>query len=436
MDMKNANIAELDENTMAEMILHTIGEEKLFQHPSGTFIFEQHWKPLSKEALNNMVRKGIAKINKLRKDFGQKAEKVTNSRVRGTAELLKMAAFRDDIEFNSGPRDVVSVANGDLVLVDGVWSLTEPIREHYRMTRATVKYDPNARAELFPEFLDSIFEGDVDAVEKGNLLLKMMGFALMTDARFERFLFLLGMGANGKSVFLEVLRHFVGPWNTAAVHPKLFESSFHRQHIDGKLINVVTESAQGFRLPTAEVKALVSGEAMTVERKHHDPYVMKPFATFFWATNHLPHPSDYSNAIYRRTLILNFNQNFENRADDELADKLKKELSGILNLVLPQLAALLKSGDFDEPISSRRARERWRIEGDQSRLWLEQRTEADLVGNVGVTEAFEDYSSWAKDNGYQRTMNFTSFSTRLEAAGWEKTRKAQGMVWRGLRFKK
>jgi len=436
MDMKNANIAELDENTMAEMILDTIGEDNLFQHPSGTYIFKHHWKPLGKEALNNMVRKGIAQLNTLRKEYGHKAEKVTNSRVKGTAELLKMAAFRDDIEFNSGPRDVVSVANGDLVLVDGIWSLTEPIREHYRMTRATVTYDPDARAELFPVFLDSIFEGDVDALEKGNLLLKMMGLALMTDARFERFLFLLGMGANGKSVFLEVLRHFVGTWNTAAVHPKLFESSFHRQHMDGKLINVVTESAQGFRLPTAEVKALVSGEAMTVERKHHDPYVMKPFATFFWATNHLPHPSDYSNAIYRRTFILNFNQNFEHRADDELADKLKKELSGILNMVLPQLAALLKSGDFDEPVSSRQARERWRLEGDQSRLWLEQRTERDLVGGIGVKDAFDDYAAWAKENGYLRTMNQTSFSSRLEAAGWEKVRKAHGMVWRGLRVKK
>ena len=146
MDMKNGNIAELDENTMAEMILDTIGEDNLFQHPSGTYIFKHHWKPLGKEALNNMVRKGIAQLNTLRKEYGHKAEKVTNSRVKGTAELLKMAAFRDDIEFNSGPRDVVSVANGDLVLVDGIWSLTEPIREHYRMTRATVTYDPDARA--------------------------------------------------------------------------------------------------------------------------------------------------------------------------------------------------------------------------------------------------------------------------------------------------
>lgn len=106
------------------------------------------------------------------------------------------------------------------------------------------------------------------------------------------------------------------------------------------------------------------------------------------------------------------------------------------NMVLPQLAALLKSGDFDEPVSSRQARERWRLEGDQSRLWLEQRTEPDLVGGIGVKDAFDDYVAWAKENGYLRTMNQTSFSSRLEAAGLEKVRKAHGMVWRGLRVKK
>ena len=59
-----------------------------------------------------------------------------------------------------------------------------------------------------------------------------------------------------------------------------------------------------------------------------------------------------------------------------------------------------------------------------------------VENGIGVKEAFDDYAAWAKENGYLRTMNQTSFSSRLEAAGWEKVRKAHGMVWRGLRVKK
>ena len=75
-------------------------------------------------------------------------------------------------------------------------------------------------------------------------------------------------------------------------------------------------------------------------------------------------------------------------------------------------------------------------EGDQARLWLEQRTEPDLVAHILITEAFEDYKNWSKDQGYQRTMARNSFNLRLEAAGVEKVRKNQGMGWKGRRLLK
>jgi len=436
MDMSNESIAELDENTMAEMILGKIEPENLFHHPSGTYIFDDHWKPIGKEQLNNRVRKEIALLNRQRKKYGHKPEKITLNRVKSVAELLKMAAFREDVQFNSGPTNIVSVENGDLVLDGEDWQLCKPLREHHRIARSPVKYDPTATAPQFQAYLESLFDGEEDAEDKANLLLKMMGLALMTDTRFERFLILLGMGGNGKSVFLELLRKFVGARNTAAVHPMQFENTFHRQHMDGKLVNIVTESPQGFKLPTADVKALVSGEAMTVEKKHQDPYVIKPFATLFWSTNHLPHPSDYSNALYRRTFILDFNHSFEGRADDQLGNKLSPELSGVLNMVLKQLAKLLNSRDFEEPLSSKLSRDRWRVEGDQARLWLQERTERHLTEYVGVTDAFLDYAEWAKEQGYHKVMNRTSFNNRLEAAQIKKIRRGQGVVWTCLRLKR
>ena len=430
------SISETDENVIAELLIETLGKDNLFSHPTGTYYFEKNWRNLGRQELQNKVRTGLAKINQTKKKMGFKPEKVTFNKVKSVSELIKMACFREEVNFNSGPRDVLPVANGDLLFDGEKWSLHDPVREHHRVTRSPVHYDPHAKAELFPGFLDSIFEGDPDAAEKGNLVLKMMGLALMTDTRFERFLLCIGLGANGKSVLFKVIRALVGHLNTSAVHPTQFGSTFHRQHIDGKLVNIVSENQQGDKLPTADVKALVSGDPMTVERKHHDPYVMTPYATLFWGTNHLPHPSDYSNALYRRTFILSFNQSFEGREDHELENKLTQELSGILNMIMPQLAGLITTGDFDEPESSSRLRERWRVEGDQARLWLEQRTEPDLVAHILITEAFEDYKNWSKDQGYQGTMARNSFNLRLEAAGVEKVRKNQGMGWKGRRLLK
>lgn len=73
-------------------------------------------------------------------------------------------------------------------------------------------------------------------------------------------------------------------------------------------------------------------------------------------------------------------------------------------MIMPQLAGLITTGDFDEPESSSRLREPWHVEGDQVRLWLEQRTEPDLVVHILITEAFEDYKEWSKDQFYQSTI--------------------------------
>ena len=67
----------------------------------------------------------------------------------------------------------------------------------------------------------------------------------------------------------------------------MLKSTFHRASLNNKLANIITESDQGGKLPAAEIKALVSGEAMTVDHKFGHPFVMEPFATLFWATNQL-----------------------------------------------------------------------------------------------------------------------------------------------------
>jgi putative DNA primase/helicase len=48
-----------------------------------------------------------------------------------------------------------------------------------------------------------------------------------------------------------------------------------------------------------------------VEHKFKNPFTMRPFATCWFGTNHMPHTRDHSNAIFRRAMILTFNRTFE-----------------------------------------------------------------------------------------------------------------------------
>jgi phage/plasmid-associated DNA primase len=131
-------------------------------------------------------------------------------------------------------------------------------------------------------------------------------------------------------VLLSVLAALLGQHNVAAVQPSQFDNRFQRAHLHGKLANIVTEIAEGAELADAALKAIVSGELTTAEHKHKPPFDFQPFATCWFGTNHMPHSRDFSDALFRRAIVLTFNRKFYGTDRDEgLKEKLFAELPGI-----------------------------------------------------------------------------------------------------------
>ena len=115
---------------------------------------------------------------------------------------------------------------------------------------------------------------------------------------------LCGAGANGKSVLGAIAKEMVGRKYTASVQPAKMDSVFQRSHLEGKLLNLVTELNQNEELKDGMLRAIVSGEMMSVERKHQDMREIEPFAKHIILTNHLPRIRDYSDGLFRRVIII------------------------------------------------------------------------------------------------------------------------------------
>jgi len=260
----------------------------------------------------------------------------------------------------------------------------------------------------------------------------MMGYALMTHCQHERFLIAIGNGANGKSVALNVIGELVGTQNAAAVHPSYLKNNHHRAELNQKLVNIITESEQGGKLPAAELKALVSGEVMTVDRKHKDPFEMHPFATILWATNHMPHPSDYSDALFRRAGIMTFNRTFaEHERDRQLMLTLRNEMAGILKMALEAYGRAVTSG-FAEPPSSIEAKKEWRKQSDAIAFWLADCELADGA-ELKASACFDAFRQWFEHAQLQK-LTIKSFSQRLERLGINKRRTSEGIVYVGIKI--
>jgi putative DNA primase/helicase len=344
---------------------------------------------------------------------------VTAPLVNGVTDVFKSDIFLPEHQFNLGNPETVNCLNGELELDDfGGWHLEPHCREHYRTTQIPVEYDPQADAPMFQAFLNQVFRDDPDRDDKIKAVLELMGYTLMSHARHERFVMLIGPGANGKSVLLAVLEGLLGSENVAGVQPANFDRSFQRAHLHQKLANIVTELKQGEVIADAELKAITSGEPATVEQKFKNPFVMRPFATCWFGTNHMPHTRDFSEALFRRATILQFNRTFaKSEQDPQLKDKLQTELPGILNMCLEAYARAVGDG-FTEPASSEQAKQEWRLEADQVALFVEEKCHADPNARETMHDMFLNYQVWASNNGISKTMSKKGLRDRLTRLGF------------------
>lgn len=416
---------EADHLTLARDVATQTGRENLLATVAHVWRWRDDgvWRPIPDRELKQLVQRTL-----------ESKTEITRALVDAVTDVLKSEIFAPGHIWNP-VNDVINVSNGELAWNGNNWELRPHDRDHHCTTQIPVPYVPQADCPRFRQFLSEIFSGDTDATEKAQAILEMIGYSLCSHARFEKFIILVGRGANGKSVILEIIRLLVGYENASAVQPSQFSNRFQRAHLYLKLVNLVTEVAEGAEISDAELKAIVSGESMTAEHKHQPPFDFAPYCTLWLGTNHMPHTRDFSDALFRRALVIPFNRVFRAGvdADPHLKDKLADELPGIMNLALNAYGEALKRGSFTEPQSCLDAKREWRTQADQAAQFVEECCLRDTKGEEESKTLFKAYEQWAIESGIARRLNHKNFTQRLEKLGMQAAKTTGGKrVIRGL----
>ncbi len=430
-DIREEQEPEPDDGTLALQLVTDIGKEDVLAAESYVWQWEEGvgvWRSLEDRAIKQKVQRFIS----------GKVRAVTKYRVDSVSDLFKSEVFCPEQQFNIGPPECVNVLNGELILDKEAdeWRLQPHTREHYRTTQIPVEWDPKAEAPRFLQFLEEVFQGDPDAGDKAWALLEMMGYTLMTHCLHERFIILVGNGANGKSVLLSVLEALCGRNNVAGVQPYEFANRFQRAHLHGKLANIVSELRRGKLIDDEALKGITSGELTTVERKHKDPFDLRPYSTCWFGTNHLPHTRDFSDALFRRALVVPFNRTFKpelDNCDPMLKERLVGELPGILKLALDAYKNTLVNG-FTMPASCIEARKEWRLEADQVAQFVEDCCIKDLNGSEPAFLLYGVYGIWADRCGIRNQVGIKHFRDRLRRIGFGDKRINTGKLVTGLKL--
>ena len=405
-----------------EIARHLAGDFRILFNRGDFWQFQEHsgiWTLIPPEVIKKRVQSVCEQIG----------APANAGRVNGT-EAMAHSVYYQDVEWDATNPRAICVKNGVLVYEDGKWELTPYEAEDYRRVSLPITYDPHAKCTRFTQFVQEIFAGAEDAKERILSLVEMMGLTLTTSTEFEKAALLVGSGANGKSVTLRLLADMVGQY-ASGINPAEFENRFQRASLDGKLANIVTELPEGTTLPDGAIKAIISGEACTVEHKHRDPFVMTPICKIWLGSNHMPGTRDFSPALFRRFTVLGFPNVFpEESRDIRLSEKLRAEIPGILNVCMMALGNAFDRGHLTNPPSSTESVDRWKRDADQVLAFLEEEVIREPGARVVSSEAYSLYQQWATEAGIQRPVNRKSFTTRVEALGWAQASKSTG----GQRF--
>lgn len=349
------------------------------------------------------------------------------------SELANEVAIQEDKARQEKMRRLICLKNGTLDPVTRQLLPHSP--EHRRLCALDIVWDPAAEANRFLAFLFEIWGDEPDYAERVAFLQEWLGYLLLPSNKFERFLWLTGAGANGKSVLLEVMANLVGRENTTWAHLDRLNRTAVRATLEGMMLNISTEMNADGTLADGHLKSITSGEPIDAEPKYKDPYSFIPTVKLVAATNHLPRLKDTSGGFARRACILAFNKVFKpEERDVNLGQTLAGELAGILVWALDGLARLLERGRFVPPPSSDATVQAYRIEADSVALFnhecLDQCTNGTPVGTL-----YQAYREFCATNGFQPT-NVAIFGRRLSEAGIEILRKSRGKPIRAAKIRR
>ncbi|RZB38011.1 MAG: putative DNA primase/helicase [Desulfobacteraceae bacterium Eth-SRB2] len=419
--------SKLDHLKITTQVINRYGIENIIYF--GGLIYLWRKKGVWQKVDDQEVKKKIHKV------IGDN-ENINQNVINSILSMLQTKAFLPNHRFDIST-DTINCLNGELKWTkEEGWTLITHDRKHYRTSQIPVTYDPKAEAPRFGRFLSEIFIGDEDKILKAALVCEILGYTLLSTCLYEIFILLIGHGANGKSVLMRLVEALVGSENVCGVQPSQLDNKFQRAHLHGKLANVVTEINEVYKIADAQIKALSSGELTTAEYKNKDPFDFHPFATGWFGTNHMPHTQDFSEALFRRAIIIPFNRVFaEKEQDKHLIDKLKKELPGILNMALSGLEQVFLKGGFTRTVECEDAKKRWRLECDQAAQFAEDCCKFDPNFYESSKNIYEKYQRWAEENGLKRKLNRNNLTARMCRLGAEQTRGTGGVrILSGVRL--
>jgi putative DNA primase/helicase len=326
---------------------------------------------------------------------------------------------------------LLNVANGTLDLK--TLGLRPHRREDLISNIVDIEFDPAADAELWDGFLWRVTDRNEELY---RYLRRFVGYLLVGDISDQSLHFLYGLGANGKSVFCEVLMRLLGEY-AIGVSPDLIMLKRHGgipndvARLRGIRAALMNETSQGARFDEAKLKDLTGGDTLSARFLHQEFFDFRPTHRIIIRGNHKPVINGTDEGIWRRLRLVPFTVTIpEDERDLHLIAKLEAELPGILNWALQGCREWQEQGLRPPPIVTDAVRA-YREESDILGRFIAESCEVRKLAQIKSSALFKAYQQFAEAAG-ERWMPAKDFPDELARRGFTAKRLKTGVVFEGI----
>ena len=285
----------------------------------------------------------------------------------------KIVVHIDDLDAHpwelNTPGGIVDLRTGKL-------SPPDPSRLHTRSTAVAPDFD--APAPLWTRFLDDTFGGDQEMIGYAQ---RVMGVSVIGKVVEQILPFGIGVGANGKSVYVEtctaVLSRGERGYSISASAEMLMarryqEHSAELAQLAGARLVVCSEVDEGARFAEAKVKLLTGSDSISARFMRENFFTFTPSHTFFLVANHRPMATVGGLGFWRRLRLIPFHHVVpEDRRDPHLPEKLRDEWSAILAWII-RGAADYAAGGMQTPASVTAATDAYARDEDTMQRFVDE----------------------------------------------------------------
>lgn len=341
--------------------------------------------------------------------------------------LLHVAATEDGMSIpnpsflDSDPM-LLGVRNGVVDLKSG--TLLTPAPEMRISRQAGASFNGEAKCPQWLAFLNAVFNEDSETIA---FVQRMVGYALTGRMDEEILFFLLGTGANGKSVFANILHAIFGEYAVTVRSTMLArdakgsgsEAEREKARLPGARLALINEVGINDVFDDQRVKELVSREHISARALYGESFDFMPTHTIFIRGNHQPVALDAGDGFWRRIALIRFKRQFNEceRVPDLDRRILETERDGVLMWAIDGCLSWQKTG-MSIPRTIRKDGDQYRRDSDQLGEWIETRCQVDESAETPVALLFEDYCEYLRSGG-MRTPSKPVFSRLLAQRGFE-----------------